>query len=1180
MIKKNLNRGIAIFLAIAVAILGLPGIVMGASGDLIDSTEKHYAPDVVDFADFSGWWTENKPELEKLENGGVRFTYNGGDVGRSIPTAAKYNVDGLTLCFDNLRKNEGCTDSLRFSLVFSTSQSGIGDFRIQFDTDAGVLSYFSGTIAPVAFLSDSLLKYESLSKSPFAVRFDSETSGSLKCTVMIGTKLVSGSIPFSALAPAVSNNTFKFNAESNYLKIAPGKNYGSDDYYFSLDLTVIGYDDYTRPTSSTLRVISESGLSSLASTPNGTFPFAVRCKFNGCDVGNRIVSQTKYQINNLYLRFDNLCKLPGYENISLKMAVTFADVQDSIGDVRVMIDTDTGELSYFKGNVTPVTIIKNDILKYENLKDSKFVISFSLTKDGGCICQISVKDTVLSGEIPESFFSNLKGVEEAYFTVAPGTGTNYFTVDITGVKIVDTDAAAEIIDSIEGLGGINAESGKKITDILEKYAGLNGELKQTVTNIDKLLAAVEEYIAFCEPELEKEMTLDDGLVINTLNQIFELLDSQQSEKISNIHIIKELDAAYRKEIRNGLCAPYENSEYSDQVNNWWTGIFNYSYMPDDAGAKLVYTGGGRDVGQGYLSAFNMDGLKIQFNAFRKNDEASNAKLAVYYSGYAGGAWNSSDGKRPFTLVLDMDEGTLMAYPYEEILINDDLLKYENIRNRTFSIETNLNSEYIYEVTVSVGTDCVSGAISPEALKAGTQLIKPESAYLRFSVWSASYFSYELTGIGPSDTHAEVVRMIDALEVVDGSSADAVRQAEASYNALPWYAKNRVNNYSLLSRAIDLIENGSYYDTEGVIQLINKIGTVDEFSYERISAAENAYDALPVSEKNNVTNIKTLENAIENYYYLTAPKMGLNSSLYAPSIIDLYFNSFQNWPFWPDNFSETDIENGGVRFEWYNGAGRNYRDSYGKFKLNGLEITFDNFTAEDAEDEISSRSLSIIFSDTSGEYNAGRFNYASNRSMALVLDTVNGKLTAYGAGANYIPECVIIEDETLKYDNISGRAWSVALTEIANGSYRLRFTTEDGTVLTGKIPYSIIKSLDDAADIQNLYVGISSWFEPGQMGVDLISVREISKPSVYEQILPIIRAIDDLPESGSITLDDEDELIEPILNMYSDLGYRSVKEKVTNYGKLAGILWRIDELKEEAGIDPYTGMKYYFADSEN
>ena len=101
-----------------------------------------------------------------------------------------------------------------------------------------------------------------------------------------------------------------------------------------------------------------------------------------------------------------------------------------------------------------------------------------------------------------------------------------------------------------------------------------------------------------------------------------------------------------------------------------------------------------------------------------------------------------------------------------------------------------------------------------------------------------------------------------------------------------------------------------------------------------------------------------------------------------------------------------------------------------------------------------------------------------------------------------------------------------------------------------------------------------------MSVDLISARSLSQASVYEQISPVIKAIDALPEADRITLDDEAELINPILNMYSALGVRRVKEKISNYNKLSEILWRLDELKEAANIDPYTGLKYYFAADEN
>ena len=62
---------------------------------------------------------------------------------------------------------------------------------------------------------------------------------------------------------------------------------------------------------------------------------------------------------------------------------------------------------------------------------------FEITAEKSCICFITVGDVTVVAELPASYFALLNS-ETAKFTVAPGQGTNYFTVKLSGVRTTKT----------------------------------------------------------------------------------------------------------------------------------------------------------------------------------------------------------------------------------------------------------------------------------------------------------------------------------------------------------------------------------------------------------------------------------------------------------------------------------------------------------------------------------------------------------------------------------------------------------------------------------------------------------------------------------------------------------------------------------------------------------------------
>lgn len=421
-------------------------------------------PTKEDFLDVSDTWNDYNPTLENIyqhgENVGVRINFNGGDVGRNVPTIAKYNVDGMSLRFGNIKNAIGASGALRFT-VMASENTGLGVFRVMFDTDAGTISYFNADISPVVFVQSEYLEYAVLTHG-FTVTFNSDAQGNMICTVATEEETISGIIP-SAYAANLPKN-----AESSHISIAPGYADAEAFYSFSADITGIYCDKFTRPVLATLKQENQNGKSSIHSQPNGSFPQKVLCTFNGCDVGNRLPSNSKYRIDGMTLRFDNLKKLTGHENSQLKFSVTFPDSQGEIGDSRIMFDTEKGEVSYYNANTPVATILQSDILKYANISEREFFLRFSVTDERACICWITIGSSVLRAVIPASFFGeNTSNI--SYFAIAPGNSECYFSVCLTGIYSEISEGNYYIPDVYD----FNVSQGwsENIPDICGVYSG-------------------------------------------------------------------------------------------------------------------------------------------------------------------------------------------------------------------------------------------------------------------------------------------------------------------------------------------------------------------------------------------------------------------------------------------------------------------------------------------------------------------------------------------------------------------------------------------------------------------------------------------------------------------------------------------------------------------------------------
>ncbi len=115
------------------------------------------------------------------------------------------------------------------------------------------------------------------------------------------------------------------------------------------------------------------------------------------------------------------------------------------------------------------------------------------------------------------------------------------------------------------------------------------------------------------------------------------------------------------------------------------------------------------------------------------------------------------------------------------------------------------------------------------------------------------------------TVEEVQDLISAISSpITPDSKPAIDAARQAYNNLPKEQQDQVNNYAVLEQA----EADYRKLAEKVEQLIDEIGFVTLERKDAIDAARNAYNALPEDLQALVENYKTLQQAEQQYAYLT------------------------------------------------------------------------------------------------------------------------------------------------------------------------------------------------------------------------------------------------------------------------------------------------------------------------
>jgi len=386
-----------------------------------------------------------KPDVNTAydENGnrtGVHLNFNGGDFTKRVVSTVTYNIDDIALRFNNLKKAEGYEDeALKFTVMFGSSWNDMPQLRLLFDTEAGAIYYFSGTIAPQFMVQDDLLKYDSLSANEFVISFDITTTD-IVCSVKVGeNEAVNGFISDTNYTQHIPANI------ASYIVLGPGRD---GDYYFSLDVTGVKADDYVRLTNAD--ILGDQfdvchGTDIINENYMGKFPQAKKFVFDGNDdIGNRVTSAKAFAMDGLSVRFDSLTstgtKYPEF-------TFAFNNNVNDLPRIRVAVDTITGEVKYWAGGEASIPVLaQSDLLKYENLSKSEFTYTFNLFKDENdvLLCKVTIQvngvDAVV-GILPNSYltkkYTNISLDSQYFLSFGSGTkidGRDSYSVRFTGYR--------------------------------------------------------------------------------------------------------------------------------------------------------------------------------------------------------------------------------------------------------------------------------------------------------------------------------------------------------------------------------------------------------------------------------------------------------------------------------------------------------------------------------------------------------------------------------------------------------------------------------------------------------------------------------------------------------------------------------------------------------------------------
>ena len=847
----------------------------------------------------------------------------------------------------------------------------------------------------------------------------------------------------------------------------------------------------------------------------------VRFAFTNASDAVREGIRLPFNLNRGKIQFDNLEAKDGQEPklttlLSYDRQTSFAEEQKET-NLSLVLDTKEGTLIARPSGQT--VIAANDNLKLANIRGERFSYSFRLLSDNSLEVTLTIKGAEYKGIITTENFTKATLVttdpDRIMVTVLAGdsqdgntndTSTYSFEITALGGAISGDDdyLVDSVVKAIDLIGDVTVKSFELIADAENRYNALSPEQKEQVTNYNTLVEAKQEYIkAATEYYGELNYLSVDQMYIfgNTTNQ--SVMNTANSWRNSSFALTDMYGRGVHFEFNKAVVAHRDS----------------------------------------YKQPMALDGLFIQFDNFDSSD-ASKAKFSVMFASNPNN-YGIEYKNNSLAFVLDPLSGTVTAYPKNEVIIKDDLLKLENLKGKKFSYYFDISTNNACTLTVTVGDKALTGELSSQGIEMATA-VNLNSATVGFHPFTeGSSFSFDLIGIKATKVNPnDVIKLIDNIGFVTIDSGDAIKAAQELYDKLE--KKEGIYNYSLLEESTKLYES---LDFDGMISdtiaLIDKIGEINASSKKAIDAANDAYFRLNDAQRKKVTNYSVLEDANYNFNKFMFDKMQPESYLNYPTPIVASINTD-----WQNNIEYHNLSNNALQIVWKDAIRDMRNGSVVKLPLDKMFIRIGNLTAE--EGKTGSR-LALIIG------NVNDYNDGYRRSIAVVLDTVDGSITAWPGGYE------VVSADFLKQSNIEGKEINFFFNKTEEGHFKLTAQVGFDTV-TGVIHFAMFNRPGYSIDTEGVQVALSPWVDNDNgskdgskhtFQVDFLSIQSSGK-FVYEDLADMMDRIDKLPEK--LNNSDVDGVFE-LLNSYLSLE-RPIRGLIENYTKLSDALDQAYELSAD------------------
>lgn len=373
-------------------------------------------------------------------------------------------------------------------------------------------------------------------------------------------------------------------------------------------------------------------------------------------------------------------------------------------------------------------------LGINKIADGKYKVTIK-TSDGETVTAEMTVDESKFLSNGKTYFSFNRGVYTAsktYTDIAVNTAcgasygstTRHNQFDFIGyTNTANIFAANALISAVPEVNAVTANDGNVIYKAEEAYAALN-DYEKTCVDGTKLVAVRAKYNELVDAE-----TVNEGYTV--------LSDA---------------------------CLVYSTGT----LNGWW-GSFA-TKLENNGGINLSLQKRYYANRLPVKTPVNMDGLSIRFNNLVKT-QGDTAEFAIFFS-QLNGNQHEGNGTPHFTVVINTKDGTLKVstswnekageQPVYYDIIEDELLKYENLAGAVFSVDFEESNSGNYNVTVNAGGKSVSGIIPDKAFNdvmndivySNNKLLTPNNCYFAVGAWTKEkYQAVDVVGFKTNKTEA-------------------------------------------------------------------------------------------------------------------------------------------------------------------------------------------------------------------------------------------------------------------------------------------------------------------------------------------------------------------------------------------------------------------------------------------